>query len=183
MTEQEIIDYLKNNKKEGRILAFMPDEVKTWCEEHMKELFVWQNHRWYKLDVVYISTNDAVTLSDDYKVKEESKGRWVEFDINKNGDFEICGIANDKNITIIYNWSHWDKPIRDNASKNFINGCCAFGGWQYEGNKRWYLAPAVKLQDDEIWNSYVIEESGEATPAIPTKIRFWREIKNETEKL
>ena len=175
MTEQEIIEYLKKNKSEGRIISFMPEEVKRWCEKHLKELLVWQSHRWHKFDADDICTDDAVTLPDDYKVKEESKGGWVEFDIDKNGDFEISGIADDKNITIIYNWTQWNKPIRDNASKNFINGCCAFGGWQYNGDSGWFTTPCIKQCNKEsIWN-YI---NGDAKPVIPVKIRFWKgEIK------
>jgi hypothetical protein len=164
MTEQEIIDYLKKNKSEGRIISFMPEEVKRWCEEHLKELLVWQNHRWYKFDVVYISTNDAVTLPDDYKVKEETGGEWDEYNI-KDGRFY------EETRGLFYTWHEWSKCMLDNPRFT------AFGGWQYEDSKRWYLAPAVKLQDGEMWNSYVIEQSGEATPVAPVKIRFWREAK------
>ena len=31
MTEQEIIDYLKENKNKGVAFAFMPEDVKEWC--------------------------------------------------------------------------------------------------------------------------------------------------------
>lgn len=100
------------------------------------------------------------------------KGEWVEFDIDENGDFEIRGIANDKNFTVIYNWSQWNKPIRDNASKKFINGCCAFGGWQYKNNKSWFTTPQVEIDDGCLSYNYCLE----AKPAIPRKIRFWRKI-------
>lgn len=184
MTEQEIIEYLKKNKKEGRILSFMPKEVREWCEEHKKELLVWQSECWYKFDADDICSDDAVTLPDDYKVKEESKGEWVEFDIDKNGDFEISGITDDKNITIIYNWTQWNKPIRDNASKNFINGCCAFGGWQYADSNTWFMTPKLKIiqansisykDNDTIGsNCYVTPAKLECEPAIPVRIRFWK---------
>ena len=185
MTEQEIIDYLKNNKKEGRILAFMPEEVKEWCEKHREELFVWRSHRWSVFeDAVNICTSDAVTLPDDYKVKEEPEGgEWVEFDIDKNGDFDVCGIANDKNSTITYNWTQWNKPIRDNASKNFINGCCAFGGWQYAKSNTWFMTPRLKFiiansisykDNDALADCCTTPSACKCEPAIPVKIRFWR---------
>lgn len=174
MTEQEIIDYLKKNKKEGRILAFMPEEVRDWCEKHLcekhlKELLVWQSHRWYKFDADDICTDDAVTLPDDYPYpKQESKGGWMEFEIDDDGTFFVNG------LTVL--WFNWQHVLSDSYGKK--DGFTAFGGWQYEDSKRWYLAPAVKLQDGKMWNSYIIEESGEATPVIPVKIRFWRrEIK------
>lgn len=177
MTEQEIIEYLKKNKKEGRILAFMPEEVRKWCEEHIceehiKELLVWQSHRWY--DAEDICTDDVVTLPDNYKVKKEPKGRWVEFEINE-GKFNF--VPSDVNGLdgVIESWWNWQEFLT--VSSKFNLGFTAFGGWQYEGSKRWYLAPAVKSQYDDYWNSYVIEQSGEATPAIPIKIRFWREEK------
>lgn len=185
MTENEIINHLKENKNKGIAIGFLPKEVREWVYIPPISIFrFFDGKEWIKLEKPFIRDNDIICLPDNYELKKiEKTGEWIDFDINKNGDFEISGIENDKNITIIYNWSHWDKPIRDNASKNFINGCCAFGGWQYENDSRWYLAPAIQLNDGKLWNSYVIEESGEATPAIPTKIRFWREIKNETEKL
>ena len=184
MTEQEIIDYLNGNKKEGRIISFMPDEVKRWCEKHMEELLVWQSHRWYKFDADDICTDDAITLPDDYPYpKQESKGKWVEFDIDKNGDFEISGIANDKNITVIYNWTQWNKPVRDNVSKNFINDCCVFGGWQYADSNTWFMTPKLKIiqdnsisyKDSDALNNYYASTSPlECKPAIPVRIRFWK---------
>jgi hypothetical protein len=161
----------------------MPEEVMKWCDNNKTKLKFFDGYdnliRWKVFENPYadIHFGDILCLPEDFKLEEKAKGKWVEFDIDKNGDFDVCGIANDENITITYNWTQWNNPIRDNASKNFINGCRAFGGWQYEDSKRWYLAPAVKLQDGEMWNSYVIEESGEAIPVIPVKIRFWRETK------
>lgn len=177
MTEQEIIEYLKKNKTEGRILAFMPEEVREWCEEHKEELLVWQSNNWYGYDVDDICTDDVVTLLDDYKVKEEPEGGWAEFAINKNGDFAISGFRNDKNITIIYNWTQWNKPIRDNASENFVNGCCAFGGWQYkEEPSLWTLSPMVG-KDGSAQNFYGADLT--VKPIIPVKIRFWRNINDD----
>lgn len=175
MTEQEIIEYLKENKNEGKILSFMPEEVRKWCEINKKELLVWQSNSWYKFDADNICTDDAVTLPDDYKVKEESKGEWVEFNVNSKGEITV-NIDDDNEPTVFY-WNEWGVVL--NYSRNSRNKAkyVAFGGWQYEDSKRWYLAPAVKLQDGEMWNSYVIEESGEATPVIPVKIRFWKEYK------
>ena len=188
--EKNIVEYLKENKTKGIAFNFMPKEVRDWCcnrPNYFNDFLQYKNGAWRdeycfvnpSKDIPEMALEEIIILAlpENFELKQESKGRWVEFDIDKNGDFEICGIANDKNITVIYNWSHWDKPIRDNASKNFINGCCVFGGWQYKNNDRWYLAPAIKLHDDLLWNSYVIKDSGEATPAIPVKIRFWREVK------
>lgn len=183
MTEHEIINYLKENKNNGIAFHFMPEDVRIWCLSSInyQKLLQFNGDNWDSTDDVFagykVDKTKVFSLPENFELKQKTKCRWVEFAIDKNGDFEISGIENDKNITIVYNWTQWNKPIRDNASKNFVNGCCSFGGWQYEDSKRWYLAPAVKLQDGKMWNSYIIEECGEATPVIPVKIRFWREIK------
>lgn len=161
MEEKEIIEYLKNNKNEGRIISFMPDEVKRWCEEHLKELLVWQSHRWYKFDACDICTDDAVTLPDDYKVKEESKGEWVEFKIDNDGTFYING------LTVL--WFNWQHVLSDGYGKK--NGYTAFGGWQYNGDSGWFTTPCIKKCDKESFWHYI---DGEAKPAIPAKIRFWK---------
>lgn len=37
MTEQEIINYLRENGTKGVVFAFMPEEVKEWCWAHRHE--------------------------------------------------------------------------------------------------------------------------------------------------
>ena len=34
--EDGIIQYLKDNKKEGRVFKFMPEEVRNWCNSNVK---------------------------------------------------------------------------------------------------------------------------------------------------
>lgn len=174
MTEQEIIDYLKKNKSEGRIISFMPDEVKRWCEEHLKELLVWQSHRWHKFEAEDICTDDAVTLPDDYKVKEGPKGRWVEFEIDDDGDF--CYTVESERgecHKTFYPWYSWQKFLDESVEDG--DTFTAFGGWQYNGDSGWFTTPCIKQCNKEsIWN-YI---NGEAKPVIPAKIRFWKgEIK------
>jgi len=182
MTEQEIVSYLKENKDKGIASGFLPEDVRAWAFIAPISIFrFFDGKEWIKSEKPFIRYNDIICLPDNYEAKKEQKGEWVDFDINKNGDFEISGIENDKNITIIYNWTQWDKPIRDNASKNFINGCCAFGGWQYPDSSYWSTYPQVKQGQGNNYSSYYCEkEQGEdyqTNPAIPVKIRFWREIK------
>lgn len=183
MTEEEIIQYLKMNRKIGIPLGFMPTEVQEWCNKNSLSLQIIIENRntWddYKNWVIgkKLEFTSIVCLSEDYEYHATKlNGEWVDFDINKNGDFEIGGIANDKNITIVYNWTQWNKPIRDNASKNFINGCCAFGGWQYKNCNNWYMYPML-LQKGHYVNCECENEPYKIEPTIPTKIRFWREIK------
>lgn len=171
MTEQEIVDYLKKNKSEGRIISFMPDEVKRWCEEHLKELLVWQSHRWHKFNNCDICRNDVVTLYDDYKVKEETGGEWAECDIKD-------GLFYEETRGFFYSWHEWSKCMSDNPRFT------AFGGWQYADSNTWFMTPKLKIiqansisykDNDTIGsNCYVTPAKLECEPAIPVKIRFWR---------
>lgn len=180
MTEQEIIQYLKDNKDYGKgvPLGNMPEEVREWIERKFKPLedILVMTH-----DMDWCPINDFLNLpfalSDNYELPQKPSGKWVEFDINTNGDFEISGFRNDRNITVIYNWTQWNKPIRDNASKNFVNGCCAFGGWQYkEEPGLWTLSPMAG-KDDSAQNFYGADLT--VKPIIPVKIRFWRNINDD----
>lgn len=182
MTEQETITALKENKTKGVAYLFLSEQVRDWVHDKLfdKILLVLDSMgNFIPFDDVeegLINTEDydnvVFALPDDYEAKEESKGEWVEFEINE-GKFSF--IPSDVNGLdgVIESWWNWQEFLT--VSSKFHLGFTAFGGWQYENDDRWYLAPAVKLQDDEMWNSYVIEESGEATPVIPVKIRFWRE--------
>ena len=38
MTEQEVIEYLKNNRNNGVAFSFYPLEVKKWVKEHINDL-------------------------------------------------------------------------------------------------------------------------------------------------
>ena len=185
MTEEEIIQYLKMNRKIGIPLGFMPTEVQEWCNKNSLSLqiVIENRHTWddYKNWVISkkLEFTTIVCLSEDYEYHATKlNGEWVDFDINKNGDFEIGGIANDKNSTVIYNWSQWNKPIRDNASKNFINGCCGFGGYLYAGCDDWFMTPRIFYNNRLLDHYQKLEIDGKIVkPAIPVKIRFWKEYK------
>lgn len=177
MTEQEIIQYLKDNKDDGKgvSLGNMPEEVQEWIGRKFKPLedilVMTHDMDWCPIDDFL---NLPFALSDNYELPQKLGGKWVEFEINK-GKFNF--IPSDMNGLdgVIESWWNWQEFLTVSSKHNL--GFTAFGGWQYEDSKRWYLAPAVKLQDGEMWNSYVIEQSGEATPVIPVKIRFWKEYK------
>lgn len=165
MTEQEVIEYLKNNKNEGRIISFMPEEVKRWCEKHIKELLVWQSHRWY--DAVDICTDDVVTLPIDYQVKEKPSGEWIEFELKDGMFYEV-------QRGTFYSWHEWIKFMADNPS--FTH----FGGYYYgiEPVPRWYMTECVAPTDcnGSIYTSYTDGDKN-IKPLTPKKIRFWRESK------
>lgn len=183
MTEEEIIQYLKMNKKIGIVFKFMPEEVKDWCRKYSKKLY------WYDTDTLVdcwsnggfekrLDGDKVYTLSEDFQIKKEQKGEWIEFEIDCDGDFNLKddGTESTKDEARDFGF-HWlDVGEFLKCSINEKWHYTTFGGWQYADSKRWYLAPAVKLHDD-LWNSYVIEENGDATPVIPVKIRFWKEYK------
>jgi hypothetical protein len=174
MTEQEIVNVLKENKNKGIAYLFLSEDVWEWIGENFnnpKLLYLAPNGKWELFSETDFDDYDNVVLAlpDDYEVKQESKGEWVEFEIDQKGNFH-CFMNGDMHY---FFWANWNAFLTEADS----SGYTTFGGWQYEGSKRWYLAPAVKLQDGEMWNSYVIEQSGEATPVAPVKIRFWREAK------
>lgn len=166
MTEQEIIDVLKENKNEGRILSFMSEKIQKWCEEHKKELLVWQSERWYKFDADDICTDDAVTLPDDYKVKEKPSGEWVEFEIDKKGIFRHFMHGD----MFYFFWGDWNAFL----TEAYSFGYRAFGGWQYKDCDAWFLTPQIAMQG-HFYN--LCTKDDEPKPAVPTKIRFWRENK------
>lgn len=170
MTEQEIIDYLKRNKKEGRILSFMPEEVKRWCEKHKKELLVWQSNSWYEFDADDICTDDAVTLRDDYEINRETGGEWDEYDI-KDGRFY------EETRGLFYAWHEWSKCMSDNPRFT------AFGGWQYADSNTWFMTPKLKIiiansisykDSDAVGNYCTTPSAVGCGPAVPVRIRFWR---------
>ena len=180
MTEEEIIQYLKMNKKVGIPLGFMPTEVQEWCNKNSLSLQiiienknVWDDYKNWVISKKLEFTS-IVCLPDDYKIQPNINGEWIEFNIDKSGHFHI----KIERTTYSFHWMEFIRPLlvceKYKDDNMYLTN---FGGWQYEDSKRWYLAPAVKLQDGEMWNSYVIEQSGEATPVIPVKIRFWKEYK------
>lgn len=74
MTEQEIVNYLKDNKTEGRIFLFMPEEVRKWCRKHYSSL-----HYYVYEDGIFetmnnsngddICDNEIIGLPDEYEIE------------------------------------------------------------------------------------------------------------------
>lgn len=173
MTEQEIVLYLKENKTSGIAVGFLPEEVREFVYITPISIFrFFDGKEWIKSEKPFIRDNDIICLPDNFELKQESKDGWVDFEVDENGCYRIL------DTDMRFHWSEWNKPLwiygKDENRSWYLTD---FGGWQYEDSKRWYLAPAVKLKDGKMWNSYIIEESGEATPVIPVKIRFWKEYK------
>ena len=175
MTEQEIVQYLKDNMEKGIAFHFMPEDVRIWCLSSInyQKLLQFNGDSWDSTDDVFaghkVDTTKVFSLPEVFKLEEKSKGKWVEFEIDQKGNFHRL-MNGDMHY---FFWANWNTFL----AEAYSFGYTAFGGWQYENDERWYLAPAIQLKDGTVWNSYVIEECGEVKPVIPVKIRFWREIK------
>ena len=80
MTEQEIINILKENKTKGVAYLFMPEEVSEWVWKHLTEprlLYLNPRGDWEEFNARctddYEYENVVFALPDDYKVKEGQK--------------------------------------------------------------------------------------------------------------
>lgn len=74
MTEQEIVNYLKDNKTEGRIFLFMPEEVRKWCRKHYSSLhyYVYEDGIFESMNNSNgddICDNEIIGLPDEYEIE------------------------------------------------------------------------------------------------------------------
>lgn len=74
MTEQEIVNYLKDNKTEGRIFLFMPEEVRKWCRKHYNSLhyYVYEDGIFESMFISNgdeICDNEIIGLPDEYEIE------------------------------------------------------------------------------------------------------------------
>ena len=179
MTEQEIIGYLKNNQTNGVAYGFMPDEVQDWVEIHPATWFrVYiqtssTSHDWKMIGNknTEFSDTDIIMLPVDFVLPSSiKKGHWDEFDIDEDGNFVVY----DNEVNGIYRWYQWWNVLNDKRMEY-----TAFGGWFYEGNGSWWTMPMLNPRKDDKQLLYRIEDNDakDSVPAIPIKIRFWREIK------
>lgn len=186
MTEQEIVEYLKGNKTKGVAFGFMPDEVQKWCNNNKTKLKFfdgyatlrgWRDYNNPNIDIHFL---DILRLPEDFKMEEKTEGRWVEFEIDDDGDF-CYTVESEKggSYKTYYPWYSWQKFLEETAEDG--NTFTAFGGWQYPNSSYWSTYPQVKTGRGDNYSSYYCEkEQGEdypAYPAIPVKIRFWTETK------
>lgn len=175
MTENEIINILKENKARGVAYMFLLEDVWDWIEENFKDpklMYLAPDGKWESFSKTgsneYDDYNNVIfALPDDYK--KESKGEWVEFEIDKNGQFivEFCKGS----LDYCYDWFNWWKLLE--KSKEYDYGFTAFGGWQYQNCKAWFMQPMLFQEDHYITNEFE-NEPFKTEPAIPIKIRFWR---------
>jgi len=181
MTEQEIVQILKDNKEKGIGYNFLPEEVQKWIYENFyKKILVYFDYqgKWTSIDETnLIDTseylNHIFSLTEDFELKKEPEGEWIEFDIRNDG-FIIMS----KNDTESFLWYEWETFLKYSEANDFHY--TAFGGWLYDKSGDWVLSPQVGLIDDSgnapfILNRYShTYEKERITPVIPIKIRFWR---------
>ena len=178
MTEKEVVDYLKENRTKGVAYAFMPEEVKNFCRETNSSKFIgYQNIKgWIRVSQEYdFKGDDIIALPKDFELKEKPKGGWVEIDIEDDGKFRIDD-EEERSAPAreTYNWFDWQDFLKD--SRFYRRDFTAFGGWQYKNCKAWFLQPMLSQEDTYIHSEFE-GETYDCKPAIPVKIRFWREVK------
>lgn len=176
MTENEIIQILKDNKRNGIAFGFLPDEVIQFALKHKENLkFHDSEGFWIDTECQHkegydISIHEIVCLPEDYELKKiEKTGEWIEFEIDENGCYKILY------TDMRFHWSEWNKPLwvyeKDENRSWYLT---AFGGWQYKNCDAWYMYPMILLGDDRYVTCVFKGEVSDVKPAIPVKIRFWR---------
>ena len=182
MEEKEVIQYLKDNFKKGISLRFNPKEVQDWIMKNYRDCLylnddgVWDKSLKHITGTDDIWANDVYALIGDYEPKEPEAG-WVEFEIDKNGYYRI------RDIDMRLHWSEWNRPLWFYGKDEFRGWhLTAFGGWQYKDCNCWWMSPKVVggkgiFGDNGIYREYYVEDKicGNYSPAIPVKIRFWKE--------
>lgn len=174
MTEQEIISYLKENRKKGTAFAFMPEDVQKWCEEHCDEtIFHIFSDTWLTLkSTIFCEPQGIYCLPTAYKPEPEFEPDWEEFPIDTEGFFCVRKGVD----SIYYHWWQWTKFLDENYVR--YND---FGGWVYEaplsnGEKTEVLvtSPRILERSKDLSSLIILNGKNESKPAYPTKILFWR---------
>lgn len=168
MNEQEIVDYLKQNREKGVVYDFMPSDVRCWCSEHRDEFIFnfystgcgWHDKNKYSIDC---NGSSVYCLPEDYEPEPPFKAHYEEFDIDKAGFFYVKKGSD----LIYYHWFNWQKFIRENFDK-YNN----FGGWLF-GDKLWSTNVLMTdIAERELYGSVAKDKT--VVPVTPTKIKFWR---------
>ena len=169
MTEQEIINTLKENKTKGIAYLFLPEDVWEWIGTNFNDprlIYLAPTGRWEKFSKTDFDDYDNIVfaLPEYYKIKQESIGEWTEFEIDQKGNFH-CFIDGDMHY---FFWANWNVFLTEADS----SGYTAFGGWQYEDDGTWFTTPQMFAQE---CFATLVDCDEICKPAIPIKIRFWRE--------
>ena len=179
MEEKEIIEFLKGNKTKGIAFKFLPEEVQEWIKNHWQDCAIltaggaWDTTRHYLTD-----ENSDFDFDDGNRafyvfcllasyIQPESSGSWVEFVITDNAF--ICSDEKEHDRWH-YFWWEWQAFLTE--SDNSALGYIAFGGWQYEDDGTWFTTPQLFAQE---CFTTLVDYDEICKPAIPKRIRFWRE--------
>lgn len=192
MTEKEIVEYLKENRTKGVAFGFMPEEVQKWAIKNLNDIELYKADDTFDDDFELVDINGGdlttirsekgylsvfsnivLTLRPDFEPEEKSQGGWVEFDITDKGLFFLeYTDRGGSNVSHRFYWHQWSQ---------FLEYCdidelkyTVFGGWQYKDCDAWFLTPQIAMQG-HFYN--LCTKDDEPKPAIPTKIRFWREAR------
>ena len=185
MTENEIIQILKDNKEKGIAFGFLPDEVIQFALKHKENLKFhdsegfWIDTECQHKEGYEISIHEIVCLTEDFELKKKSEGECVEFEISHQGSFFLqYKNKYGSDCSYHFHWSQWEEFL--SYCWNYDLPYNAFGGWLYDKTGDWVLSPQVGLIDDSgrapfILNSYTYRyEKERIIPVFPIKIRFWR---------
>ncbi len=165
MEEKEVIQYLKDNMKKGISFHFTPKEVQDWIIKNYRDCAylnddgIWDRATSHVSDINDIWASDVYALIEGYEPKEHEKG-WVELEIDRDGYFQRPGSS------AAYKWPAWCDFLR------LYSEFTAFGGWQYEDDGTWFTTPQLFAQE---CFTTLVDYDEICKPAIPKRIRFWRE--------
>lgn len=175
MTEQEIVDFLKNNREKGIPYDFCPDEVQSWIDIHWEVLLEYSSR--YKCwnshidNDATVSSNGIYCLPDDYNLVAEIKDGWVEIAIDNSG---MIDYREGTRRLRFYYLNYID--IIQLGRCGFIH----FGGFQYEEDGIWYMnqqlfIDGIMKKTEKYCDSCGSRPILPIKPLFPIKIRFWRE--------
>lgn len=168
MSEKEIVEYLKANKTMGVALAFMPPDVRRWCEKHQNDdifMIFDSDYKWVNIvcPPINLGPRTIYSIKDDYEPKPEFKPHFVEFDIDENGYFYYEGKQ----------YYYREDVAFEKRNSDTFKG---FGGWLYEGKAFDSWTTTINLLYGGCLYNYLRSDQNayETTAPIPIKIRFWR---------
>jgi hypothetical protein len=167
MTEQEIVNYWVNNRKEMRAFAAAPKECQEWLWVNNYMSLVLKSHGKFVSDTIFshsIPTVDQNMAEDYLKQKKESKnGKFIEYDIDEDGKYELVNGARPW-------WEDMSIHQQLHHQHDYL-----FAGWLFEDNnkdfpeKRW----AIVQMGLDCNGGMTVDSNVWVKPLVPIKIRFW----------
>ena len=179
MTAEEVVQFLKMNKNTGIAFMCLSENIQDWIRDNFNNsnlLYLDLMGNWQYFEDADFDDYDNVVfaLPDTFDLPPKPQTGWVEFEIDSNGEFAV-DIDGD-NKPIHYQWYEWGIILTHSKNSYSNTKYTAFGGWKYEGYNGWFNSPQF-LIDGRHRSTELADEEQKAKPAIPIKIRFWREEK------